>query len=144
MVLDFEKQVSEIENKIYELKQMSQNSGLDLSSEIKILESQAYEYKCELYANLKPFQKMQIARHTNRPNFLDYVNLIAEDFIELHGDRHGADDRAMIGGVCHIGEKSVMLVGTQKGKNTKENLNSFPKFPLWKVAFPFLEQEKFL
>lgn len=122
MALDFEKQVSEIENKINELKQMSENSGLDLSSEIKILESQAHDYKCELYANLKPFQKMHIARHPNRPNFLDYVNLITEDFIEFHGDRHGSDDRAMIGGVCHIGNRSVMLVGTQKGKNTKENL----------------------
>lgn len=75
-----------------------------------------------MYANLKPSQKLQIARHPERPNFLDYVNRICTDFIELHGDRDGMDDRAIIGGLAKIDGKPVMIIGTMKGKSTKENL----------------------
>ena len=95
---------------------------MNLNKEIETFEKQATDYKKELYSNLKPSQKMLIARHPNRPNFFDYVKLLTDDFIELHGDRAGMDDRAMIGGIAKIDGKSVMLVGTQKGKNTKENL----------------------
>lgn len=121
-ILEFEKPIQEIQNKIEELKKISLESGMDLNKEIETFEKQAADYKKELYANLKPAQKMQIARHSNRPNFLDYVNLITEDFIELHGDREGMDDRAIIGGLAKIDGKSIMLIGTQKGKSTKENL----------------------
>src|SRR5574344_1831301 len=93
VVLDFEKPLIEIENKIQELK-----------------------------SSLTPSQKLQIARHQERPNFLDYTNLICEEFVELHGDRTGMDDRAIIGGLAKIGDKKVMLIGTQKGKTPKENL----------------------
>lgn len=95
---------------------------MDLNKEIETFEKQANDYKKELYENLKPFQKLQIARHQERPNFLDYTKLICEDFIELHGDREGTDDRAIIGGLAKIDGKTVMLIGTQKGKSTKENL----------------------
>ena len=78
--------------------------------------------KKELYANLKPSQKLQIARHPERPNFLDFVNNMCEDFIEFHGDREGMDDRAIIGGIAKIDGKPVMIIGTMKGKSTKENL----------------------
>lgn len=122
MKLDFEKPIIKIEEKIEELKNMSTESGMDLSNEIKTFETQASEYKKELYENLQPMQKLQIARHPNRPNFLDYINLITEDFVEMHGDREGSDDRAIIGGVAKIGEQPVMIVGTMKGKSTKENL----------------------
>lgn len=122
MVLEFEKPIVEIQSKIDELKKISLESGMDLNKEIETFEKQANDYRKELYANLKPAQKLQIARHPNRPSFLDYVNLITDDFIELHGDRAGMDDRAIIGGIAKIGGKSVMLVGTQKGKSTKENL----------------------
>ncbi len=120
--LDFEKPIEEIQAKIEELKKISLESGMDLKKEIETFEQQAEDYKKELYANLKPAQKLQIARHSNRPNFLDYVNLITDDFVELHGDREGLDDRAIIGGLAKIDGKTVMLIGTQKGKTTKENL----------------------
>lgn len=120
--LEFEKPIVEIQQKIEELKKISLESGMDLNKEIETFEKQAKDYKKELYANLKPAQKLLIARHPNRPNFLDYIELLTDDFIELHGDRAGMDDRAVIGGVAKIDGKSVMLVGTQKGKTTKENL----------------------
>lgn len=95
---------------------------MDLNKEIETFEQQAEDYKKDLYENLKPAQKLQIARHPERPNFLDYVNNICTDFIELHGDREGMDDRAIIGGLAKIDGKPVMIVGTMKGKSTKENL----------------------
>lgn len=121
-ILEFEKPIYEIQDKIEELKKISLESGMDLNKEIATFEKQAIDYKKELYANLKPSQKMLISRHPNRPNFFDYVKLITDDFIELHGDRAGMDDRAIIGGIAKIGGKSIMLIGTQKGKSTKENL----------------------
>lgn len=122
ITLEFEKPIIEIQEKIEELKKISLESGMDLNKEIETFEQQAIDYKKELYANLKPAQKLQIARHPNRPNFLDFVGLITDDFIEMHGDRAGMDDRAIIGGIAKIEGKPVMFVGTQKGKSTKENL----------------------
>ena len=121
-VLDFEKPIAEIQEKIEELKKISMESGMDLKKEIETFEQQADDYRRELYANLKPSQKLQIARHPERPNFLDYVNRICTDFIELHGDRDGMDDRAIIGGLAKIDGHPVMIIGTMKGKSTKENL----------------------
>ncbi len=121
-VLDFEKPIMEIEKKIEEFKKISTESGMDLHKEIESFEQQAVDCKKELYANLKPSQKLQIARHPERPNFLDYVNNMCENFIELHGDREGMDDRAIIGGIAKIDGKPVMIIGTMKGKSTKENL----------------------
>ena len=122
IVLDFEKPIVEIQNKIDELKKMSEASGLDLDNQIETFEKQAEDYKKELYSKLKPSQKLQIARHPERPKFLDYVDLMCEDFVELHGDREGMDDRAIIGGLAKIDGKPVMIIGIQKGRNTKENL----------------------
>ena len=121
-VLDFEKPIMEIQEKIEELKKISMESGMDLNKEIETFEQQADDYKKELYSNLKPSQKIQIARHPERPNFLDYVEHICTDFVELHGDRTGMDDRAIIGGLAKIDGKPVMIIGTMKGKSTKENL----------------------
>ena len=122
VVLDFEKPIVEIQNKIDELKKMSEESGMDLNNQIETFEQQAQDYKKELYSKLKPSQKLQIARHPERPNFLDYVNHICTDFVELHGDREGMDDRAIIGGIAKIDGKPLMIIGIQKGRNTKENL----------------------
>lgn len=122
VVLDFEKPIIDIENEINKLKEMSESSGLDLSTQIADFEKQAQHRKKELYSKLKPSQKLQISRHQERPKFLDYVNLICEDFIELHGDREGMDDRAIIGGLAKFEGKPVMIIGIQKGKTTKENL----------------------
>ena len=121
-VLDFEKPIIDIQNKIEELKQLSENSGLNLEDQIESFEKQAEDKKKELYSTLKPSQKLQIARHSERPKFLDYVHLMCEDFIELHGDREGMDDRAIIGGLAKFNGKPVMIIGIQKGKSTKENL----------------------
>ena len=121
-VLDFEKPIIDIQNKIEELKQLSETSGLNLEDQIESFEKQAENKKKELYSTLKPSQKLQIARHSERPKFLDYVNLMCEDFIELHGDREGMDDRAIIGGLAKFNGKPVMIIGIQKGKSTKENL----------------------
>ena len=121
-VLDFEKPIMEIQEKIEELKKISVESGMDLNKEIETFEQQAEDYRKELYSNLKPSQKLQIARHPERPNFLDYVNHICTDFVELHGDREGMDDRAIIGGLAKIDGRPVMIIGTMKGKSTKENL----------------------
>lgn len=121
-VLEFEKYVYEIESKIDELRKISEESGLDLSSEIEKFEHQKEEYKKDLYSNLEPLQKLQIARHSERPNFLDYISLMTTDFMEMHGDREGSDDRAIIGGIARIDERPVMIIGTMKGKTTKENL----------------------
>ena len=122
VVLDFEKPIVEIQNKIDELKKMSEESGMDLNNQIETFEQQAQDYKKELYSKLKPSQKLQIARHPERPKFLDYVNLMCDEFIELHGDREGMDDRAIIGGIEKIDGKPLMIIGIQKGRNTKENL----------------------
>ena len=121
VVLDFEKPIVEIQNKIDELKKMSEESGMDLNNQIETFEQQAQDYKKELYSKLKPSQKLQIARHPERPKFLDYVNLMCDEFIELHGDREGMDDRAIIGGIAKIDGKPLMIIGIQKGRNTKEN-----------------------
>ena len=121
-VLDFEKPILEIQEKIEELKKMSLESGMDLNKDIEVLEQEAEDFKKELFSNLDPTQKMQIARHPERPNFMDYVNLMCTDFVEMHGDRVGTDDRAIMGGLAKLDGKPVMIIGTMKGKSTKENL----------------------
>jgi len=122
IALDFEKPILDIQKKIEELKQMSVETGMDLDKDIAILEREAADFKKELFENLNPAQKMQIARHPERPKFLDYVDLMTTDFIELHGDRVGTDDRAIVGGLAKIDGKPIMIIGTMKGKSTKENL----------------------
>ena len=120
--LEFEKSIYQIEDKIEELKKLSTETGINLDDQVKLLTGQAFEFKKQLYSSLTPSQKLQIARHSKRPTFLDYVSLITTDWTELHGDRAGTDDRAIIGGVAQIDGKSVMLIGTQKGRTTKENI----------------------
>ena len=121
-ILEFEKSIYKMQEKIEELKKISMDTNMNYDKEIETLEKQTEEYKKELYENLEPYQKLQIARHPQRPNFLDYINLMTTDFIELHGDREGCDDRAIIGGIARINGIPVMIVGTQKGKTTKETL----------------------
>jgi acetyl-CoA carboxylase carboxyl transferase subunit alpha len=120
--LEFEKSIYQIEDKIEELKKLSSETGISLDDQVNTLEEQATEYKKQLYSHLSPSQKLQIARHPQRPSFKDYVSLIATDWVEMHGDRAGTDDKAIVGGVAKIDGKSVMLIGTQKGRTTKENI----------------------
>lgn len=121
--LEFEKPVLAMEEKIEELIQLSQESHLDFDQEISMLRVQAEEVKNKLYHQLTPAQKLQIARHPQRPNFSEWVTMISPDtWFELHGDRAGTDDRAILGGLIELEGRPVMIVGTQKGRTMKENL----------------------
>ena len=121
-VLDFEKPIFELEKKITELKNLSTVGELDLESEVKKLESRLAVVKKETYFNLTPWQRVQIARHPKRPYTLDYIQMIFTDFIEFHGDRTFADDKALVGGPAKIDGKPVMVMGHQKGRDAKENI----------------------
>ena len=120
--LDFEKPIIELETKINELRNFSSGRNINLGTEIKKLEEKLEKVKSEIYGHLSAWQRIQIARHPQRPYTLDYIRLIMTDFIELHGDRLFADDLALIGGFATIGEKKVMVLGHQKGRDTKENV----------------------
>jgi acetyl-CoA carboxylase carboxyl transferase subunit alpha len=120
--LDFEKPILELENKIRELKNFTFQKKINLSSEIKRLEEKLSHLKVEIYSNLSAWQRVQIARHPNRLYTMDYIQMIMSDFIELHGDRSFADDKAIIGGFARIQQQRIMVIGHQKGKDTKENL----------------------
>ncbi|MBU0758890.1 MAG: acetyl-CoA carboxylase carboxyltransferase subunit alpha [Candidatus Omnitrophica bacterium] len=120
--LDFEKPILELETKIAELKSLASDGSIDLSQEIKTLESRLEKVRREVFESLTPWQKVQIARHPKRPYTIDYINMMAADFIEVHGDRMFQDDKALIGGFCKIDGEKVLVIGHQKGRDTKENL----------------------
>ncbi len=118
--LDFEKPIVELEKKISELKKFSEKEGIDVSSEIKTLEGKLNQLRHDVLQNLTPWQRVQIARHPQRPYSLDLIKLMSEEFIELHGDRRFGDDLAMIGGWARIGTRRLMVIGHQKGRDLKE------------------------
>lgn len=120
--LDFEKPVAELEAELAKLKQKSEKQDIDMSSEITTMEGKLAETRKRIYDELSPWHRVQIARHTNRPFMLDYITHVFEDFCELHGDRHIGDDHAMPGGFATLGGQKVVVIGHQKGRNTKENL----------------------
>ncbi|EHQ90384.1 acetyl-CoA carboxylase carboxyltransferase subunit alpha [Desulfosporosinus youngiae] len=121
-LFEFEKPIAELEQKISELQKFSADKGIDLSREIITLEKKAVDLKKEIYGNLEPWQKVQIARHSERPNFYDYVPLLFEDFIELKGDRLYADDPSISGGIALFHGIAVTVIAQVKGKDTKENI----------------------
>ncbi|NOX17192.1 MAG: acetyl-CoA carboxylase carboxyltransferase subunit alpha, partial [Chlorobi bacterium] len=118
--LDFEKPIIELEKKIEEMRSFEDN--LDIKEEIEQLEEKVGQLKKNIYDNLTRWQRVQLARHPNRPYTLDYIYLMTEDFIELHGDRHYKDDHAIVGGFAKLGKNKVMVIGHQKGRDTKSNL----------------------
>ncbi len=120
--LDFEKPIIELEKKIQELKGFISDKKIDLSSEVKRLEEKLERLKKDTYDNLTAWQRVQIARHPQRPYTQDYINIIMSDFIELHGDRSFSDDKAIIGGFAKIDQQKIVVIGHQKGRDTKENL----------------------
>lgn len=120
--LDFEKPIIELEVKIEELKNFTSDEKMDLAPEIKRLQEKLQELKKETFKNLTPWQRIQIARHPKRPYTLNYIGLIMKDFIELHGDRLFSDDQAIVGGVGWIDNSKIIVIGHQKGRDTKENL----------------------
>ena len=120
--LDFEKPIVELEKKIQELKKFISDKKIDLSSEVKRLEEKLEHLKKDTYTNLSAWQRVQLARHPNRPYTLDYINMFMSNFIELHGDRLFADDKALIAGFEKLDNQNIVVMGHQKGRDTKENL----------------------
>lgn len=121
-MLDFEKPLFEIRNKIDSLKESQEKNEVDLQDEIDMLEASLKRETTKVYTNLKPWDRVQIARLPERPTTLDYIPYIFDSFIELHGDRSFRDDPAMIGGIGYLDGKSVTVIGQQRGKDTKDNI----------------------
>ncbi len=122
MILEFERPVIDLERKIQELRGLS-TEAVDFSVEIRKLEQKARRLQKEVFADLTAQQKVQLARHPARPYMMDYVHLLMDDFVELHGDRSFRDDPAIIGGLAQFDEWEVLVIGHQKGRNTKENMH---------------------
>ncbi|MFM7854872.1 MAG: acetyl-CoA carboxylase carboxyltransferase subunit alpha [Flammeovirgaceae bacterium] len=119
-LLDFEKPIAELEGKLADMKQLSDNSDDSVKKAIEALERKITDLKKETFENLTGWQRVQLSRHPDRPYTLDYIYEITSDFIELHGDRTVADDKAMVGGLGSIEGQTFMLIGQQKGRNTKQ------------------------
>jgi len=122
IVLDFERPILELERKINELKSLASDGSIDLEEEIKTLEARLEKLKKEVFESLTPWQRVQIARHPKRPYTMDYINMAMMDFVEVHGDRMFSDDKAIVGGFAKIDGEKVLVLGHQKGRDTKENI----------------------
>lgn len=120
--LDFEKPISELEKKINELEELSQNGRIEVEPEIEKLRRKAIKLRTEIYSRLDRWQSVQLARHPLRPYSLDYIDRITTDFTELHGDRNFRDDSSIVAGLARLGEHRIAVIGQQKGRGTKENL----------------------
>jgi len=120
--LEFEKPIKALRDQLAELQRSSEESNLDVSKEIQAIEEKIIETKKRIHAELTPWQKVQLARHPQRPYALDYIASLFEDFQQLHGDRQFRDDQAIVGGTALFEGKPVMVIGQQKGRSTKENL----------------------
>jgi acetyl-CoA carboxylase carboxyl transferase subunit alpha len=119
-LLDFEKPIAEFETKLHDMKQLADDSDETVNKAIRALEKKIQELKKETFENLTGWQRVQLSRHPDRPYTFDYLYEITSDFIELHGDRNVADDKAMVGGLGIIEGQTFMLIGQQKGRNTKQ------------------------
>ncbi|MDH3267547.1 MAG: acetyl-CoA carboxylase carboxyltransferase subunit alpha [Ignavibacteria bacterium] len=119
-ILDFEKPVFELEQKLEEMKKSSNRLGIE--KEISRIESKVSQLKEELYKDLSRWQRVQLARHPDRPYTLDFIDLMTTNFTELHGDRHYRDDKAIVGGFAQLDDYKVMIIGHQKGRDTKSNV----------------------
>jgi acetyl-CoA carboxylase carboxyl transferase subunit alpha len=120
MVLEFEKPIADLEQKLQEMKDLAKGKNIDLSADIQSLEDKIQALKKETFENLTRWQRVQLSRHADRPYALDYIYEITDNFIEIHGDRNVKDDKAMIGGLGDIHGRTVMFIGQQKGRNTKQ------------------------
>ena len=121
--LEFEKPIKEIDQKIEEMIARADSENLDMTTEIGALKERARDLERETYRNLTRWQRVQVARHPQRPYTMDYIDTMLTDFVELHGDRQYRDDPAIVGGLGRIDGRPIMLIGQQKGRNTKENLH---------------------
>ncbi len=121
-LLEFEKPLVELEQQIEQIRELARSSEVDVSQQLLQLETLAARRREEIFSSLTPAQKIQVARHPHRPSTLDYIQMFCDEWVELHGDRRGSDDQALVGGVGRIGQRSVLLIGHQKGRDTKENV----------------------
>lgn len=146
-ILESEKPIIELENKITELKDFAKENNVDLTDEIDILSKKVEKMKCDVYENLTPWEKVKLARLQERPTTLDYIKKLTADFIEFHGDRFYGDDSSIVGGIGIFENIPITVIGHQKGKNTKENIErnfGMPHPEGYKKALRLMKQaEKF-
>ncbi len=121
-LLDFEKPLCELEARIEQIRTLAAENQVDVSQEITQLEARANQLRQEIFSTLTPAQKLQLARHPRRPSTLDYIQAMTDEWSELHGDRRGFDDPALVGGVGRLNGRPVMMLGHQKGRDTKDNV----------------------
>jgi len=119
MALDFEKPIYDLEDKILAMKKVAEENHIDMTAAIQELEKKLDELKIQIYSNLSPWQRVLLSRHPERPYSLDYIQHVFTDFFELHGDRHSGDDKAIVGGFARLLDEKVMIIGQQKGRDTK-------------------------
>ncbi|MBE9128139.1 MULTISPECIES: acetyl-CoA carboxylase carboxyl transferase subunit alpha [unclassified Coleofasciculus] len=121
-LLDFEKPLHELEARINQIRELAQENNVDVSDKIRQLEERAVQLREEIFSSLSPAQRLQLARHPKRPSTLDYIQAMSDEWIELHGDRGGYDDPAIVGGVGRFAGRPVLMLGHQKGRDTKDNV----------------------
>ncbi|MDT9177633.1 MAG: acetyl-CoA carboxylase carboxyl transferase subunit alpha [Limnospira sp. PMC 1291.21] len=122
ILLDFEKPLAELEARIDQIRQLAEENGVDVSDQIRQLESRATQLRQEIFSSLSPSQRLQLARHPRRPSTLDYIQAMSDEWMEVHGDRRGYDDPALVGGVGRLANQAVVMLGHQKGRDTKDNV----------------------
>jgi acetyl-CoA carboxylase carboxyl transferase subunit alpha len=121
-LLEFEKPLDELQQRIEQIRELAEENNVDVSSQIRQLETKYVQLRDEIFSGLTPAQRLQLARHPRRPSTLDYIQAICDEWIELHGDRGGKDDPALVGGVGRLADIPVVLMGHQKGRDTKDNV----------------------
>jgi len=122
LLLDFEKPLAELELRIEQIRELAEESDVDVSDQIRHLEARSVQLRQEIFGGLSPSQRLQVARHPRRPSTLDYIQAITDEWMELHGDRGGTDDPALVGGVARLDGRPVVMLGHQKGRDTKDNV----------------------
>ncbi len=122
LLLDFERPLVDLESRITQIRELAAENGVDVSEEIRQLEARALQLRQEIFNSLSPSQRLQLARHPRRPSTLDYIQAISDEWMELHGDRSGSDDPALVGGVARLAGQPVVILGNQKGRDTKDNI----------------------
>ena len=122
LLLDFEKPLAELETRIHQIRELAAENGVDVTDEIRKLEARSAQLRQEIFSSLSPMQRLQLARHPRRPSTLDYIQAISDEWIELHGDRRGTDDPALVGGIARIDGLPTVIIGHQKGRDTKDNI----------------------
>ncbi|MBF2046161.1 MAG: acetyl-CoA carboxylase carboxyltransferase subunit alpha [Elainella sp. C42_A2020_010] len=123
ILLDFEKPLAELDARIVQIRELAEENDVDVSDQIRQLETRAVQLRQEIFASLTPSQRLQVARHPRRPSTLDYIQAITDEWFELHGDRStGVDDLALVGGVARLAGRPVVILGHQKGRDTKDNV----------------------